>query len=73
MIISVVINAKKCLNQVLYFYRVSVPNKRFLGMMGLHCTLLFDILVAEHAGQGVLIVPNVLLLRKIEITLLLCR
>ena len=61
-------NAK---NTVLLFYRVSVPNKRFLGTIGRHYTRQFDILVAEHAGQGVLVVPNVLFPRKIEIVLLL--
>ena len=60
-------NAK---NTVLLFYRVSVPNKRFLGTIGRHYTRQFDILVAEHAGQGVLVVPNVLFPRKIEIVLL---
>ena len=57
-------------NTVLLFYRVSVPNKRFLGTIGRHYTRQFDILVAEHAGQGVLVVPNVLFPRKIEIVLL---
>jgi hypothetical protein len=51
--------------------RSEYANKIFLvGIIGRHYTQQFDILVAEHAGQGVLVVPNVLFLRKIEIVLL---